>query len=140
MGYQTKGNVSTKEWSNLMQDLEDMVLAKDKDKDGNPVKANTKMKQLVGKHMHQIAKSQDVSKEEAPFCLVGGQLKYNSMMVKTCSLNQVELLDFGSSKEPADLDAVATTFSSSWTYLALRKCYEEYGDKDHGSAPLLNFF
>jgi hypothetical protein len=127
-GYQTKGNASTKEWSNLLRGLEDMVLLKDKDKDkdGNTKKANTTMKQLVGKHMHQIAKSQDVSKEEASFCLAGGQLKYNSMVVKTCSLNQVGFSDF-ESKDPADSDAAATTSSGGWTYLALRKRYKEYG-------------
>jgi hypothetical protein len=141
-GYQTKGNASTKEWSNQLRDLEDMVLVKDKenDKDGNPEKANTTMKQLIGKHMHQIAKSQDVSKEEASFSLAGGQLKYNSMVVKTCSLNQVEFSDFGSNKEPADLDAVAITSSGSWTYLALRKRYADYGKKANVLAPLLNFY
>jgi hypothetical protein len=88
----------------MMQDLEDTLLAEDKEKDGNTEMAYAKMKQrqLNGKNMHHIAKSQDVSKEEASFCLSGGQLKYNSMVVMTCSLNQVEFLDFGSNKEAAE--------------------------------------
>jgi hypothetical protein len=121
-GYQTKGNASSKEWGNILHDLEDAMLAKDKD--GNTKTANATMKQLVGKHMHQIAKSQDISKEEASFCLSGGQLKYNSMIVKTCSLNQVEFTDFESKTESTDLEAVDGTSSrkdTSWTYLALRK-------------------
>jgi hypothetical protein len=85
---------------------------------------NATMRQLVGKHMHHIAKSQDVSKEEATFCLSGGQLKYNSMMVKTCSLNQVEFTDFGNSNSDAIADS-SVEIDHSWTYLALRKRYEE---------------
>jgi hypothetical protein len=126
LGYQTKGNASSKEWGNMLHDLEDALLAKDKDR--NIETANATMKQLVGKHMHQMAKSQDVSKEEASFCLFGGQLKYNSMIVKTCSLNQVEFTDFESKKETVDLKALNTTSSrrdNSWTYLALPKQYEE---------------
>ena len=59
----------------MLRDLEDTLLAKDKDPD---VKDDATTKQLVRKHMHQIAKSQDISKEEASFCLSGGQVKYNS--------------------------------------------------------------
>ena len=63
-GYQTKGNASSKEWGNTLCDLEDAMLAKDDD--GNTETVNATMKQLVGKHMHQIAKSQDVSKRRLP--------------------------------------------------------------------------
>jgi hypothetical protein len=80
-----------------------------KDKDGNTETANATMKQPIGKHMHQIAKSQDISKEEASFCLSGGQLKYNSMIVKTCSLIQVEFTDFESKTDSAALEAVHGT-------------------------------
>jgi hypothetical protein len=141
-GYQTKGNASSKEWGNiLLHDLEDAMLAKDKD--GNTETANATMKQLVGEHMHQIAKSQDISKEEASFCLSGGQLKYSSMIVKTCSLNQVEFTDIESKTESADLEAVdgiSSRKDTSWTYLALRKRYEEYSQKVDGLVPPLNFY
>jgi hypothetical protein len=140
-GYQTKGNASSKEWGNMLCDLEDAMLAKDKD--GNTETANATMKQLVCKHMHQIAKSHDVSKEEASFCLSGGQLKYNSMILQTCSLNQVGFKDFEFKTESADLDALDATYGrrdTSWTYLALPKQYEEYNQKVDGLVPPLNFY
>jgi hypothetical protein len=95
-GYQTKGSASTKEWCSMLQDLENTLLAKDKDPAVDNENGNATMKKLLGKYMHQIAKYQDVSKEEASFCLSGDQLRYNSMIVKTCSLNQVEFSDFKS--------------------------------------------
>jgi hypothetical protein len=58
----SKGNGPTKEWGSMMHDLEDTLLARN-DKDRNTEMANEKMRQLLGKNMHQISKSQDVSKE-----------------------------------------------------------------------------
>jgi hypothetical protein len=142
-GYQRKGNASTKEWCSMLQDFEDTLHAKDKDPAVDNENGNATMKKLVGKHIHQIANYQDVSKEEASFCLSGGQLRYNSMIVKTCSLNQVEFSNFKSEKEAPDSEVISETSSggnNSWTYSALRKRYEEYGEKGDGVVPLLNFY
>ena len=136
-GYQTKGNASTKEWGSALQDLQDTLLLEDqKIEDENTGKDKTTMRQLVGKHMHTIAKSQDISKEEAVFCLSGGQLKHNSMKVMTCSLNRVEFSDFVSAADSDDPSSGSN--NTSWTYLALRTRYKEYGSKVDAHV-LLNF-
>jgi hypothetical protein len=114
-GYQTKGNASTKEWCSMLQDLEDTLLANDKDPAVDNENGNATMKKLVGKHMHQIVKYQDVSKEEASFCLSGGQLRYNSMIVKACSLNQETL------KSSVKLLVEATILGPTWPFVSAMK-------------------
>jgi hypothetical protein len=66
------------------------------------------------------------------------------MIIKTCSLNQVEFSNFGPKNEAADSNAIAEPIRDgidyAWTYLALRKRYGEYGEKADQLVPLLNFY
>ena len=102
VGYQTKGKKASKEWSELLQGMEDL-LAVDK--------GDTPLRSVVGKNMHAIAKSRDRSKDEASFMLSGGRLTFSTVPVMSCSVFKVALEDICCKVGNPD----------SWTFESLRK-------------------
>jgi hypothetical protein len=93
VGYCCKGAESSKEWSNTLTNIAKEYSHASDTSDNATAGQSVSMYKVVSKFMNQVSKSRDVTRDEASFLTSGGQLVYNTMLPRFCSVSSMEISD-----------------------------------------------
>lgn len=88
-GYSCKGDANPAEWLRTREQLTDRYC-------NDPGNDNKTFRNVVAKHMSEIASGMNVSKDQALYCISGGMLKRSSMGNQLkCSVTSIEVSELG---------------------------------------------
>ena len=127
-GYSCKGNSNSREWIETVKDLTEEYIA-------TPDHGEKTLRNIVGKHMNEITRREEISKDQALYSLSGGVLERTSVAnVLGCSVNSISVEEFGETEleqQAGEAGAQTTTVRNSFTWANVCDRYRKRPEELH---------